>query len=310
MASDRDGLKKLTEYLNQTRRQATAAIDVLNEKIEEMNKENKTCMNLIEKLEKERDYYRDNYEQVKVENSTKWKLRERDEWKSLVENVQVDRNRLQETLNQLETDLEDSRHYSSVLKSDVDNLLVDNTRLQDLLKLAAEEKENYRVNMNTMNIGAGSGGGGGGGGGRGGGDEFTPSSSSRKRNGDLRVRIDAESTEFSVPFSPYVDLNGNELTYTQQTPISINRQLKSELRKTQVEMDQERKKLDLYTQEIDRLSKLKNANSQLRTNGDDTVSNHAPTPTTSSPYSYFFDVLNFFASTSPPQIENAKAMKV
>ena len=48
-----DGLLKLTEYLNQTRRQAEAAIDVLNSRIEEMKEENETCiMNMIEKLER------------------------------------------------------------------------------------------------------------------------------------------------------------------------------------------------------------------------------------------------------------------
>ena len=47
-----DGLLKLTEYLNQTRRQAEAAIDVLNNRIEEMKEENETCMNMIEKLER------------------------------------------------------------------------------------------------------------------------------------------------------------------------------------------------------------------------------------------------------------------
>ena len=47
-----DGLLKLTEYLNQTRRQAEAAIDVLNKRIEEMKEENETCMNMIEKLER------------------------------------------------------------------------------------------------------------------------------------------------------------------------------------------------------------------------------------------------------------------
>jgi hypothetical protein len=50
--SENDGLKKLTEYLNQTRRQAEAAIDALNIKIQEMKDENITCMKMIEKLER------------------------------------------------------------------------------------------------------------------------------------------------------------------------------------------------------------------------------------------------------------------
>lgn len=47
-----DGLHRLTEYLNQTRRQAEMAIDVLNRKVEEMKEENATCMKMIEKLER------------------------------------------------------------------------------------------------------------------------------------------------------------------------------------------------------------------------------------------------------------------
>ena len=44
--SESDGLKKLTEYLNQTRRQAETAIDVLNKKIDEMEQENNTCLGM------------------------------------------------------------------------------------------------------------------------------------------------------------------------------------------------------------------------------------------------------------------------
>lgn len=296
MASERDGLTKLTDYLNQTRRQATAAIDVLNEKIDEMRIENETCMNIITKLEKERDYYRDNYEQVKVENSTKWKLRERDEWKSLVENVQQDRNRLQESINQLELDLEESRHYSTVLKSDLDKVLVDNARLQDLLKIA-EEKENHAQTSASINS-----------------IEETPSLSSRKR--DLWIRADAESME-SVPFSPYIDLNGNELTFNSQTPTSINRQLKSELRKTQVEMEKERQeadqKLDLYAQEIDRLSKLKDVepHSVFEKANSSGLENETPISIPQS-YSWFgaFNVLNFFSGSNSSVSIDAKAIKV
>lgn len=38
--SSADGLQKLTEYLNQTRRQAEAAIDVLNKRIFELQESN------------------------------------------------------------------------------------------------------------------------------------------------------------------------------------------------------------------------------------------------------------------------------
>mmetsp|Transcript_3881 Transcript_3881/g.5336 ORF Transcript_3881/g.5336 Transcript_3881/m.5336 type:complete len:356 (+) Transcript_3881:16-1083(+) len=117
--SESDGLKKLTEYLNQTRRQAEAAIDALNVKIQEMKDENLTCMKMIEKLERERDHYKDCFEQLKIENSTKWKLRERDDWRSLVESVQKDRNRLQEDYNQLQSELEKAREDIAVLSDEL-----------------------------------------------------------------------------------------------------------------------------------------------------------------------------------------------
>ena len=43
---------------------------------------------------------------MKQENSTKWRLQERDDWKALVESVQSDRARIQEMNNELEEKLE------------------------------------------------------------------------------------------------------------------------------------------------------------------------------------------------------------
>ena len=82
--SESDGLSKLAEYLNQTRRQAEQSIDILNAKISELANES-------EAISSERDYFRNYSEQLKLENSQKWRLQERDDWKSLVESVQTDR---------------------------------------------------------------------------------------------------------------------------------------------------------------------------------------------------------------------------
>lgn len=99
------GLKKLTEYLNQTRRQAEMAIDNLTAQVNNLNKENKEALILAEKFEAERDYYRNYAEQLKLENSKKWKLQERDDWKGLLDTVTKDRNRLQGECQILETSL-------------------------------------------------------------------------------------------------------------------------------------------------------------------------------------------------------------
>ena len=104
-----DGLQRLTEYLNQTRRQAEMAIDVLNKRIIELQDSNNEIQAEAERLRTERDYFLGLAEQLKVENSTKWRLQERDDWKALVESVQEDRSRLQDECVKLETQLELSK---------------------------------------------------------------------------------------------------------------------------------------------------------------------------------------------------------
>lgn len=115
------GLVKLTEYLNQTRRQSEMAIDLLNERIHELSTENDKAMKMAEKFEGERDYYRNYAEQLKLQNSKKWKLQERDDWKSLVESVQNDRSRLQEDCIKLKELLDEANHRIEVLETEVND---------------------------------------------------------------------------------------------------------------------------------------------------------------------------------------------
>lgn len=56
----------------------------------------------------QRTYLKDLIEQLKGENSRKWRLQERDDWKSLVDSVQADRVRLQEETIRLNMLLEQS----------------------------------------------------------------------------------------------------------------------------------------------------------------------------------------------------------
>jgi septal ring factor EnvC (AmiA/AmiB activator) len=112
MAQQPEGLAKLTEYLAQTRRQAEQSIDVLNERIAQIENEK-------EEILAERDYFRNYSEQLKLENSKKWRLQERDDWKSLVESVQKDRNRLHEDCVQLEAELEEARRELEELRDEV-----------------------------------------------------------------------------------------------------------------------------------------------------------------------------------------------
>ena len=77
------GLHKLTEYLNQTRKQAEMAIDNLNAQVRDLNREKREVLHVAEKLESERDYYRNLAEQLKNENAKKNKFKERSEYYSL-----------------------------------------------------------------------------------------------------------------------------------------------------------------------------------------------------------------------------------
>jgi hypothetical protein len=112
MSGGGEGLAKLTEYLNQTRRQAEASIDVLNTKIQALTEEN-------EKLAGERDQYRRYAEQLQTEGSKKSRFQERDDWKALLDSVQRDRSRLQDECARLAGELEQARAEATVLEQEL-----------------------------------------------------------------------------------------------------------------------------------------------------------------------------------------------
>jgi len=117
------GLIKLTEYLHQTRRQSSLAIDSLNDKINELTTDNDKALKIIEKYQNERDYYRNYAEQLKLQNNKKWKLQERDDWKSLVESVQNDRSRLQDDCNTLTLLLNDANNRIAILENQLNDAI-------------------------------------------------------------------------------------------------------------------------------------------------------------------------------------------
>lgn len=109
MASD--GVQKLLEFLQQTRRQAEISIDCLTERVKELERACELNQQEVDKLKEERDFLLQLTEQLKVENSKKWRLQERDDWKALVDSIQKDRDRLQDECLRLETALEQSQAY-------------------------------------------------------------------------------------------------------------------------------------------------------------------------------------------------------
>ena len=100
--TESEGVARLTAYLQQTKRQAENSIDKMNQHIEELQEDLETSKLVSRQLEQERDYFRNLAEQLREENTKKWRLQERDDWKALLESVQEDRVRLQDECNRLE----------------------------------------------------------------------------------------------------------------------------------------------------------------------------------------------------------------
>jgi flagellar biosynthesis chaperone FliJ len=117
-----DGLQKLTEYLNQTRRQAELAIDTLNAKIHELENELARAADKLAHSEDERSKLRSQCEQLRLEGSKKYRLQERDDWKSLVESIQKDRGRLADELSLMQTQLDEARAEYAELQAENEEL--------------------------------------------------------------------------------------------------------------------------------------------------------------------------------------------
>jgi hypothetical protein len=168
MSDDSDGIRRLTAYLNQTRRQATQSIDVLTARVNELEQNLETSTLVAERLEAERDYFKGISEQLKLENSKKWRLHERDDWKSLVESCQLDRVRLQDENAKMEEELEMLGLRSAGNSSgahDGDTLHELNRarerikQLENSLRLVSPEKDKGNIGTGNGNAGAGAAGG-------------------------------------------------------------------------------------------------------------------------------------------------------
>lgn len=200
--SESDGLQRLTAYLNQTRRQAEAAVDALNVEISRLQQENDAYEAICRELEEEKEQYRNQVEQLKQEGTTKHRLQERDDWRSLIDSVQKDRSRLQEECNTLETALEMAREEITTLQ-------------EELEKQNSEQKE-----AGIFCDGA---------------ESFSRTSSPgmRSQRGSMTV-VGTNSDDMSghAILSPILDRNGNELNINfTETPRNIVGQLKLELKK-------------------------------------------------------------------------------
>lgn len=120
--SSTDGLHKLTEYLNQTRRQAELAIDTLNNQIKTLQEELDVVSQRLQQSESEREILRGHCDQLKLENSKKYRLQERDDWKSLVESIQKDRSRLVDEVSALQAQLDESIQQNAIIQEEIAHL--------------------------------------------------------------------------------------------------------------------------------------------------------------------------------------------
>ena len=214
--SESDGLQKLTAYLNQTRRQAEAAVDALNVQIEDLRKENELYEQLCTKLEQEKDYFKNLSDQLKVGGTTKQALKERDDWRALIESVQSDRSRLQEECCALESALDVANQDIANLKEQVESL--SGAALQNTAS-DSTASPSQRSLSRTLS---------------------TPTSSQNHRN-LLTIQCDTEiedrnhcndeNVSFSL-VSPILDRNGQEVELNLTgSPRKVVRQLQIELKR-------------------------------------------------------------------------------
>lgn len=117
-----EGLSKLTEYLNQTRRQAELAIDTLSQRVHELELENKELKRGVSDLQQEKTELNQCISQLRLETSKKWRLQERDDWKCLVDSMQRDRDRLHDECMRLDSELLISKSQVQRLNEEVEYL--------------------------------------------------------------------------------------------------------------------------------------------------------------------------------------------
>jgi DNA repair exonuclease SbcCD ATPase subunit len=194
--SETEGLQKLTEYLKQTRRQAETAIDNLNGQVVVLKNENSELRLIVEKLQKDKFENEKLIEKLREENSNKWKFKERDEWKALVENIQRDRDRLQTEYNAVVAHLNDANEEICRLRDDLNVLSHEKQILENQLQ------SSQKAESNLLDC------------------------------GDGRSSPVGEFKDLILQ-SPIVDRNGDRLIFDDSiaTPKSIALQLKLELRR-------------------------------------------------------------------------------
>ena len=146
--SDSSGVSKLLAFLNTTRRQAELSISSLSATIDELQATLATRDDELKSLRNERTSLMTQLEQVRAENSKKWRLQERDDWRALVQTLQEDRDRLQQHCLTLELQLEDSNAHLHELE---EYLKHQNSLLEELQEQQLkQQQQNHHQQQQTQ----------------------------------------------------------------------------------------------------------------------------------------------------------------
>jgi hypothetical protein len=211
--AESDGLYKLTQYLNQTRRQAEASIDTLNQQILELRKENEAQKQCCKKAEEERDQFKNLADKRLQERA---RLQERDDWKSLIDSVQKDRSRLQTMCCELEGELEQSRGEVAELEEQL--------RIAEERSLSPDMSHMSQSANGEEVVGPGD-------------PEEADASSGENKESPKPVlaglHITEERSGTPSPTVSPVRINGRDMAFNFATPMTVAKQLKVELKKAQ-----------------------------------------------------------------------------
>lgn len=217
--SESDGLAKLTEFLKQTRRQAELAIDNLNSQIQILTRENDELKGSITQIQHEKSEYKRLFEQLKQETSGKWKFKERDDWKCLVDNIQQDRTRLQEENNQLNALLSTTSKQVEELKTEIQKLYSEKDELEEANRMLLAEVEELKSSGERPKIII----------------DTNEDENDVNRDSFPESKEGRMSDELKLVLSPIVDESTGRRLFsfdTSVSPHSLAKRLKEELRRT------------------------------------------------------------------------------
>lgn len=110
-------IKKLISMLGETRRRAEEQNSLLKRELQSQVERNEEMRGRVEELELVID-------QQRIENSKKWRIEERDDWKALVKSLEGDRRRLEDEIESLRDRLEQGGGASKRRESDADRIAV------------------------------------------------------------------------------------------------------------------------------------------------------------------------------------------